>query len=64
VIGYIDLPVAKMFYIPGESQRITFDVSVLVINKADIIYQAFNASSENEIQICIKQLVYQNCTRP
>jgi hypothetical protein len=33
---------------------IAFDVSVLVINKADIIYQAFNASSENEIQICIK----------
>jgi hypothetical protein len=32
--------------------------------KADIIYQAFNASSENEIQICIKKLVYQNCTRP
>ena len=43
---------------------IAFDVSVLVINKADIIYQAFNASSENEIQIYIKQLVYQNCTRP
>ena len=42
---------------------IAFDVSVLVINKADIIYQAFNASSENEIQICIKKLVYQNCTR-
>jgi hypothetical protein len=66
VIGYIDLPVAKMFYIPGESQRyifgitdltLTFDVSVLVINKANIIYQAFNASSENEIQICIKKLV-------
>jgi hypothetical protein len=33
-------------------------------HKADIIYQAFNASSENEIQICIKALVYQNCTRP
>ena len=33
---------------------IAFDVSVLVINKANIIYQAFNASSENEIQICIK----------
>jgi hypothetical protein len=30
---------------------ITFDVSVLVINKADIIYQAFNASSENEIPV-------------
>jgi hypothetical protein len=30
---------------------IAFDVSVLVINKADILYQAFNASSENEIQI-------------
>jgi hypothetical protein len=29
--------------------NIAFDVSVLVINKADIIYQAFNASSENEI---------------
>ena len=43
---------------------ISFDVSVLVINKADIIYQAFNASSENEIQKCIKKLVYQNCTRP
>jgi hypothetical protein len=43
---------------------IAFDVSVLAINKADIIYQAFNASSENEIQICIKKLVYQNCTRP
>jgi hypothetical protein len=43
---------------------ITFDVSVLVINKADIIYQAFNASSENEIQICIKKLVYQKWTRP
>jgi hypothetical protein len=43
---------------------IAFDVSVLVINKADIIYQVFNASSENEIQICIKQLVYRNCTRP
>ena len=43
---------------------ITFDVSVLVINKANIIYQAFNASSENEIQKCIKKLVYQNCTRP
>ena len=43
---------------------IAFDVSVLVINKADIIYQAFNASSENEIQICIKKLAYQNCTRP
>ena len=26
---------------------IAFDVSVLVINKADNIYQAFNASSEN-----------------
>jgi hypothetical protein len=38
---------------------IAFDVSVLVINKADIIYQAFNASPENEIQICIKKLVYQ-----
>jgi hypothetical protein len=34
---------------------IAFDVSVLVINKADIIYQAFNASPENEIQICIKK---------
>ena len=44
--------------------NIEFDVSVLVINKADIIYQAFNASSENEIQICIKKLVYQDCTRP
>jgi hypothetical protein len=43
---------------------IAFDVSVLVINKADIIYQAFNASSENEIQISIKKLAYQNCTRP
>ena len=43
---------------------ITFDVSVLVINKADIIYQAFNASSENEIQIYIKKLVYQKWTRP
>jgi hypothetical protein len=43
---------------------IAFDVSALVINKADIIYQAFNASFENEIQICIKKLVYQNCTRP
>ena len=43
---------------------IAFDVSVLVINKADIIYQAFNASSENEIQICIKKLVYQKWTRP
>ena len=42
---------------------IAFDVSVLVINKADIIYQTFNTSSENEIQICIKKLVYQNCTR-
>ena len=28
---------------------ITFDVSVLVINKADIIYQAYNASSKNKI---------------
>jgi hypothetical protein len=28
------------------------------------IYQAFNASSENEIQICIKKLVYQKWTRP
>ena len=43
---------------------IAFDDSVLVINKADIIYQACNASSENEIQICIKKLEYQNCTRP
>ena len=43
---------------------ILFDVSVLVINRADIIYQAFNVSSENEIQICIKKLVYQNFTRP
>ena len=43
---------------------IVFYVSVLVINRADIIYQAFNASSENEIQICIKKLVYQNFTRP
>ena len=43
---------------------IAFDVSVLDINKADIIYKAFNASSENEIQICIKKLVYQDCTRP
>ena len=43
---------------------ITFDVSVLVMNKADIIYQAFKSSSENKIQICIKKLVYQNCTRP
>ena len=43
---------------------IAFDVTVLVINKADIIYQAVNVSSENEIQICIKTLVYQNCTRP
>jgi hypothetical protein len=43
---------------------IAFDVSVLVINKADFIYQAFNTSSEYEIQICIKKLVYQNCTRP
>ena len=43
---------------------IAFDVSVLVINKADIIYEACNAMSENEIQICIKKLVYQNCTRP
>ena len=43
---------------------IAFDVSVLVINRADIIYQAFNVSSENEIQICIKKLVYQKCTRP
>ena len=42
----------------------SFDGSVLVINRADIIYQAFNASSENEIQICIKKLVYQNFTRP
>ena len=44
--------------------EIAFDVSVLVINKADFIYQAFKASSENKIQICIKKLVYQNCTRP
>jgi hypothetical protein len=59
VIGYIDLPVAKMFYIPGKSRDIlAFDISVLVINKADIIYQAVNASSEIEIQICIKKLVY------
>ena len=43
---------------------IAFDVSVLVINKADIIYQAFNASSENEIQICIKKLEYQIYARP
>ena len=43
---------------------IAFYISVLVINKADIIYQAVNASSENEIQICIEKLVYQNCTRP
>ena len=43
---------------------IAFDVSVLVINKANIIYQAFNANSENKIQICIKKLVYQNCTWP
>ena len=43
---------------------IAFDVNVLVINKADIIYQAFNASFENEIQIGIKKLAYQNCTRP
>ena len=43
---------------------IAFDVSALVTNKADMIYQAFNASSENIIQICIKRLVYQNCTSP
>jgi hypothetical protein len=43
---------------------IAFDVSVLVINMADIIYQAFNASSENEIQICIKKLKYQIYARP
>jgi putative protein kinase ArgK-like GTPase of G3E family len=42
---------------------IAFDVSLLVINKADFIYQAFKASSENKIQICIKKLLYQNCTR-
>ena len=43
---------------------IAFNVSVLVINRADIIYQTFDVSSENEIQICIKKLVYQNFTRP
>jgi hypothetical protein len=43
---------------------ISFDVNVLVINRAAIIYEAFNVSSENEIQICIKKLVYQNFTRP
>ena len=42
----------------------SFDVSVLVINRADSIYQSFNANSENEIHICFKKLAYQNCTRP
>jgi hypothetical protein len=63
VIGYIDLPVAKMFYIPGESQRYIFGITDLTFRML-AIYQAFNASSENEIQICIKKLVYQKCTRP
>jgi hypothetical protein len=27
VIGYIDLPVPKMFYIPGESQRYIFGIT-------------------------------------
>jgi len=29
VIGYIDLPVAKMFYIPGKSQRYIFGITDL-----------------------------------
>jgi len=29
VIEYIDLPVAKMFYIPGKSQRHIFGISDL-----------------------------------
>jgi len=33
---------------------IAFDVSVLVINKADIIYQAFNASSEIKFRYALK----------
>ena len=29
VIGYIDLPVGKMFYIPGKSQRYIFGITDL-----------------------------------
>jgi hypothetical protein len=29
VIGYIDLPVAKMFYIPGKNQRYIFGITDL-----------------------------------
>jgi hypothetical protein len=29
VIGYIDVPVAKMFYIPGKSQRFIFGITDL-----------------------------------
>ena len=30
VIGYIDLPVEKMFYIPGKSQRYIFGITDLM----------------------------------
>jgi hypothetical protein len=32
VIGYIDLPVAKRFYIPGESQRYIFGITERLIS--------------------------------
>ena len=33
VIGYIDLPVAKMNYIPGKSQRYSFGITDLTFRK-------------------------------
>ena len=35
VIGYIDVPVAKMFYIPGKSQRYIFGITDLTFRILD-----------------------------
>jgi hypothetical protein len=47
------------------SQEIRFMLHLFIfVNTNNFIYQAFNTGSDNEIQICIKKLAYQNCTRP
>jgi hypothetical protein len=38
VIGYIDLPVAKMFYIPGESQRYIFGITEQPLKKILLLH--------------------------
>jgi hypothetical protein len=56
VIGYIDLPVAKMFYIPGEIQRYIFGITDLTFRMLALRLD-FREQSKFQLLYC---LIYLN----